>query len=177
MCHISLCSFTLINAKSFAAYMYSPALRVRWHTSRSSAIACIGTPKLAPSDKNFIALILSSAAIRSPFPAARGCRTFLLVKAALLPWPTAHLAMPSKQQVRFPFSVVPALGADFGVSAPGFYAAIPFDPPCLVHLIHLHKVPPARSAFGRGNSCLAPAGKLPVVKDLFLCNRHVDLYR
>ena len=46
--------------------------------------------------------------------------------------------MPSKQQVPFPFSVVPALGADFGLSAPGFYAAIPFDPPCSVHLIHLH---------------------------------------
>ena len=46
--------------------------------------------------------------------------------------------MPSKQQVPFPFFVVPALGVDFGVSAPGFYAAIPFDPLCLVHLIHLH---------------------------------------
>ena len=84
-------------------------------------------PKLTPSAKSFIALIRSSAAIRSPFPAARGCRTFLLVKAALLPL-----------QVPFPFSVVPALGDDFGVSAPGFYAAIPFDPPCSVHLIHLH---------------------------------------
>ena len=67
----------------------------------------------------------------------------------------------------FPFSVVPALGADFGVSAPGFYAAIPFGPPCSVHLIHLHKVPTARSAFGRGNSCLALAGKLPVVETSF----------
>ena len=92
----------------------------------------------------------SSASIRSPFPAVRGCQTFLLVKAALLPWPTAHSAMPSKQQVLFTFSVVPALGVVFGVSAPGFYAAITFDPPC--------------SAIGRGNSCLAPAGKLPVVK-------------
>ena len=67
----------------------------------------------------------------------------------------------------FPFFVVPALGADFGVSAPGFYAAIPFDPPCLVHLIHLQKVPPARSAYGRGNSCLAPAGKLLGVETSF----------
>ena len=105
---------------------FSQRLSVRWQTPRSSAIACISTPKLTPSTKNFIALIRSSAAIRSPFPAARGCRTFLLVKAALLPWPTAHSAMPSKQQVPFPFFVVPALGADFGVSAPGFYAAIPF---------------------------------------------------
>ena len=125
-------------------------------TSRSSAIALIGTPKITPFAKSFVALIRSSAAIRSPFPAARGCRTFLLVKAALLPL-----------QVPFPFSVVPALGADFGVSAPGFYAATPFDPLCLVHLIHLQKVPPARTALGRGNSCLAPAGKLPVVKTSF----------
>lgn len=109
-----------------------------------------------PFAKRFIDLIRSSAAIRSPFPAARGYRTFLLVKAALLPL-----------QVPFPFSVVPALGADFGVLAPGFYAAIPFDPPCLVHLIHLQKVPSARSALGRGNNCLAPAGKLPVVKTSF----------
>ena len=70
--------------------------------------------------------------------------------------------MPSKQQVPFPFSVVPALGDDFGVSAPGLYAAIPFDPPCLVHLIHLHIL------------LLGATGQVARGKDLSLCSRHLD---
>ena len=65
----------------------------------------------------------------------------------------------------FPFSVVPALGDDFGVSAPGFYAAIPFDPPCSVHLIHLHTL------------LLSASGLIVGDKELSLCNRHLDLYR
>ena len=111
-------------------------------------------PKLTPSAKSFIALIRSSAAIRSPFPAARGCQSFLLVKAALLPL-----------QVPFPFFVVPALGDDFGVSAPGFYAAIPFDPPCSVPLFHLHTL------------LLGVSGQVVGGKVLFLCNKHLHQHR
>ena len=78
-------------------------LRVRSQTTRGFATVRIGTPKLSSSAKSFIALIRSSAAIRSPRLAAKGCRTFLLIKAAHLLWHKAHSAKPSGPYVSFLF--------------------------------------------------------------------------
>ena len=89
----------------------------------------------------------------------------LLVQTVLLPWPAANSAMPSKEDEPFPFSVVPALGADFGLSAPGFYAVIPFDPPRSMHQIHLYTL------------MLDTTRQDARARDLFLCNRNLDHHR
>ena len=151
MCHISLLSFALINAKSFSAYMYPQADQGALANTQKAAKACI---------RQYAPLLLSGHPSLRPQAVE-----VLLVQAVLLPWPTAHSAMPSKGDVPFLFSVVPALGADFGVSAPGFYAAIPFDPPCSVHLIHLYTL------------MLDATRQDARARDLFLCNRHLDHHR